>query len=75
MRNRKTGAPGNGALLPLSSAVAVAPRSMLSVDEFSVDTVGLTLWRDGFTGATPSLVADVTFHSVVARPAGASARD
>ena len=58
----------SGGMLPLPGGVTVLPRSLLSVDGFSLDTVGLTLWRDGFAGESPSLRADVTFHSIVARP-------
>lgn len=47
--------------------------SILSVEDltdarFALDTVGLTLWRDGFSGPAPSLRADVTFHVLAAVP-------
>lgn len=59
----------DGALLPLQSAVGAVATSGLAEPEYAVDTVGLTLWQDGFGGPTPALVADVELHRVVFLPA------
>jgi hypothetical protein len=57
-----------GRLVPLPGAVAVVPLDSLPVREYSVDTIGLTLWHDGFGGDTPSLRADVVFHELSVGP-------
>jgi hypothetical protein len=58
-----------GGRVPLPGGVAVVPLEHLAVGTFSVDTVGLTLWHDGFGGDPPSLRADVVFHAFEAVPA------
>lgn len=55
-------------LLPLTGGVASVPLSLLTVPEFRVDMLGLTLWHDGFTGEPPSLFARVTYHGLIALP-------
>jgi hypothetical protein len=57
----------SGGLLPVPGAVTVVPLSGLAVREYTVDTVGLTLWRDGFSGPDPSLFARVAYHAIVVR--------
>lgn len=57
-----------GRLLPLPGGVVVVDLAQLDVERFSVDTVGLTLWRDGFAGTTPSLTAELTLHAILAQP-------
>jgi hypothetical protein len=58
-----------GGRVPLPGAVAVVPLDDLARRDLAVDTVGLTLWHDGFGGDPPSLRADVVFHAIVAAPA------
>ncbi|MFQ5670592.1 MAG: hypothetical protein ACE5HD_08775 [Acidobacteriota bacterium] len=58
----------NGRLLPLDGAVTVVPLDGLSLRQYQVDTLGLTLWHDGFTGDTPSVRATLTYHALLARP-------
>ncbi len=55
-------------LLPLDGGVTSVPLSFLSVPQYSVDTLGLTLWHDGFTGDPPSLFAYVTYHALIVLP-------
>ncbi len=55
-------------LLPVNAAVGVAPLEFLVSPQYTVDTVGLTLWNDGFTGATPSVTATLEFHLLAVRP-------
>ena len=57
-----------GGLLPVPGAVTVVPLQFLSLREYAVDTLGLTLWHDGFGGESPSLRARVVFHALTARP-------
>jgi hypothetical protein len=57
-----------GRPVPLDGGVLSVPLDLLPRREFSLDTVGLTLWRDGFTGEAPSLVAHVTYHALIATP-------
>jgi hypothetical protein len=57
-----------GRPLPLDGGVLSIPLDLLPHREFSLDTVGLTLWRDGFAGEAPSLVARVTYHALIAAP-------
>ncbi|MFQ5719890.1 MAG: hypothetical protein ACE5IK_10125 [Acidobacteriota bacterium] len=52
-------------LLPVPGAVTVIDLDSLPVRDYAVDTLGLTLWRDGFSGAPPSLSATVTFHALL----------
>jgi hypothetical protein len=56
-----------GTLLPVPGAVTLVPLRLLPLREYEVDTLGLTLWRDGFSGPSPSLRATVVFHAIVAR--------
>jgi hypothetical protein len=58
-----------GRRVPLPGAVAVVTLDDLARRDLSVDTVGLTLWHDGFGGDPPSLRADVIFHAMVAAQA------
>ena len=56
----------NGQISEVPNARTVVSTSFMVDPNFSVDTIGLTLWRDGFGGEPPSVVADVTFHGVAA---------
>ena len=58
----------NFKLLPVSGAVAVAPLSQLGLREYAVDTLGLTLWLDGYGGAASALHARVVYHGLAAAP-------
>lgn len=53
-------------VVPLNGAVGVAPLGFLSQRDYEVDTIGLTLWNDGFGGPTPALTAEVDFHALTA---------
>jgi hypothetical protein len=53
-------------LLPLPGAVSLVPLDRLQSREYSVDTIGLTLWNDGFGGPTPAVRATLVFHAVIA---------
>ena len=44
-------------VLPLNGAVGVAPLDGLSLREYDVDTIGLTLWHDGFGDRFPQRIA------------------
>lgn len=55
-------------LLPVDGGVTVTPLSHLTAREYELDTLGLTLWNDGFSGEPPSLVARLTFHGLVMVP-------
>ncbi len=57
----------NASLLPIDGALAVVPIEALSKPEYVLDTVGLTLWHDGFGGEEPGLVARVHYHGLAAR--------
>ncbi len=59
---------GGHKLVPVAGAVAVVDLSMLGVRRYTLDAVGLTLWRDGCSGAEPSLRAEVTFHQLSVFP-------
>lgn len=56
-------------------ADATLDAALLPLPEYSVDTIGLTLWRDGFAGETPSLAAEVGVHLVAAAPVTAELRE
>ena len=53
-------------VVPLNAAVGVAPLDFLATRDYDVDTIGLTLWNDGFGGATPAVVATLDFHALTA---------
>ncbi len=55
-------------LLPVNAAVGVTPLEFLVSPQYAVDTVGLTLWNDGFTGVPPSVTATLDFHLLAVRP-------
>jgi len=57
-----------GVRVPVPGAVAVVPLDSLPVREYALDTLGLTLWHDGFGGDPPSLRAEVVFHEISAAP-------
>jgi hypothetical protein len=59
----------HGVRVPVPGATVVVPLGSLPVREYSLDTVGLTLWHDGFGGDPPSLRAEVVFHEISAAPA------
>jgi len=56
----------DGHVVPLNAAVGVAPLDLLALRDYEVDTIGLTLWKDGFGGASPAVVANVSFHALTA---------
>jgi hypothetical protein len=57
-----------GRHVPIPGAVAIVPLGSLAVREYAVDTIGLTLWHDGFGGDPPSLRAEVVFHEISVAP-------
>ena len=59
---------GADGVLPLQGAVGLVPLDLLSLRDYEVDAVGLTLWNDGFSGPTPSLTATLTYHALVVVP-------
>ncbi len=49
--------------IPVPGAVTVVPLGWLSRPEYTLDTIGITLWHDGWQwGETPALAGHVTFH-------------
>lgn len=61
---------GDGGLLPVDGAVTVIPVDYLLEDDYAVDTVGLTLWQNGWEvpgNGDPELVAWVDFHLLAVR--------
>jgi hypothetical protein len=48
----------------MEDAIAAAPLGFLSKREFLVDAIGLTLWKDGFSGPTPSVRATVHVQAI-----------
>jgi hypothetical protein len=54
----------SGRVVPLDGAVGGAPLAFLSLREYDLDTIGLTLWKDSFGGPTPALVATLDFHAM-----------
>ena len=57
-----------GRRVPIPGAVVVVSLGSLAVREYAVDTIGLTLWHDGFGGDPPSLRAEVVFHEISIAP-------
>jgi len=56
----------SGRVVPLNGAVGVAPLQFLAPRNYEVDTIGLTLWNDGFGGSSPALTATLDFHLLTA---------
>ncbi|MDQ7006519.1 MAG: hypothetical protein Q9Q40_04745 [Acidobacteriota bacterium] len=54
----------DGGIEPIEGAEVVEPLAWLSRREYGLDTLGLTLWHDGYTGPTPALDARVIFHGL-----------
>ena len=54
----------SGHVVPLDGAVGSAPLAFLSSREYDLNTIGLTLWADGFGGPTPAVVATLDFHAL-----------
>ena len=54
--------------VPIAGALAVAPLDRMPLRRYAVDRLGLTLWRDGFSGPSPSVRATLVFHAIGARP-------
>jgi hypothetical protein len=54
----------SGRVVPLDGAVGGAPLAFLSSREYELNTIGLTLWADGFGGPTPAVVATLDFHAL-----------
>jgi len=59
---------GPGRALPVNGAVAVVPLDGLVLREYALDTLGLTLWHDGFGGPEPALRVTLVYHALVFRP-------
>ena len=57
-----------GRVRPVNGAVAVNRLDGMPLRAYTVDAVGLTLWRDGFGGTAPAVIADLTFHAIVVQP-------
>ena len=55
----------DNSLVPVNGAVGYAPLQFLSQPLYEVDTIGLTLWNDGFGGPVAALVATVRYHALV----------
>jgi hypothetical protein len=53
-------------VVPLDGAVGVVPLQFLAQRQYELDTLGLTLWHDGFGGPSPALKATVRFHALAA---------
>ncbi|MDX1388024.1 MAG: hypothetical protein R3344_02485 [Acidobacteriota bacterium] len=53
-------------VVPVDAAVGVARLDFLAARDYDVDVIGLTLWNDGFGGATPAVVATLDFHALTA---------
>jgi hypothetical protein len=56
----------SGRVVPVDGAVGVASLDFLTLREYEIDTIGLTLWQDGFSGPTPSVTATLDFHALTA---------
>ncbi len=59
---------GAGRAIPLNGGVGVVPLSFMSDRNYELNTVGPTLWTDGFGGANPAVVARLRFHAIVVAP-------
>jgi hypothetical protein len=57
-----------GRVIPVPGASAVIDLTSLPSRVYSVDALGLTLWQDGFSGATPSVDVALTYHYLLALP-------
>jgi hypothetical protein len=53
-------------VVPVDGAVGVASLDFLTLREYDLDTIGLTLWNDGFGGAVPAVTATLDFHALTA---------
>ncbi|HHN74694.1 MAG TPA: hypothetical protein ENK10_05635 [Acidobacteria bacterium] len=53
-----------GKVEAIEGAEAVEPLAWLTRREYGLDTLGLTLWHDGYGGSTPALDARVIFHGL-----------
>ncbi len=58
----------NGVPVLLPGSVSVAPLDGMGLRRYELDTVGLTLWRDGFSGESPTVFARVHYHRLEVRP-------
>jgi len=59
------------ALVPVNSGVGVVQLAFLTDSAYSVDSVGLTLWQDGFDGLfapSPAVWARLSYHALVVVP-------
>ncbi len=59
-----------GGLAVLGDATTVVPLAALGQSEYSFDTVGLTLWHDGWGGEHPAVDALVHFHRFIVSEGG-----
>lgn len=57
----------SGSTVPVPGALGVAPLDRMPLRSYTVDRVGLTLWRDGFSGPSPSVRATLRYHAIGAR--------
>jgi len=53
--------------IPVPGAVTVIPLDGLSLRDYEFDSVGLTLWTDGFGGSEPAVLADVDLHGLIVK--------
>jgi hypothetical protein len=56
---------GPDSALPVPSAVTLVDLAGLGLREYELDTIGLTLWNDGFGGPSPAVRATVEFHALM----------
>ena len=63
-------------MIVAGGGTAIAIAALLSLAAFGIDdhirwyndTIGLTMWRDGFAGEAPSLRAEIGVHLIAATP-------
>lgn len=56
-----------GALLPVPGAQAILDIGALSLPRYAFDAAGLTMYRDPFSGPSPSIDVQVDYHLLVVR--------
>jgi hypothetical protein len=55
-------------LISLQGAVGPVSLDLLVLREYDVDSVGLTLWTDGWGGNNPAVTATLTYHAWIVVP-------
>ena len=55
-------------VISLQGAVGPLSLDLLVLREYELDSVGLTLWNDGFSGPSPSVTATLTYHAWIVVP-------